>query len=388
VRQQTPHTPRQYSLFRLFGFEVKLDLSWFLLALLITWTLAAAMFPSNYPGLPPQTYWWMGVAGAIGIFISIVFHELSHSLVARRFGLPIKGITLFIFGGVAEMEEEPPSPKSEFLMAVAGPLASFLLAFGFYGLHALAVTSGWSDAVAGVTEYLGFINKILAIFNLVPAFPLDGGRMLRAALWAWKQDLHAATRMASRIGSAFGLVLMVLGLIAFIGGEFVAGMWWFLIGMFLRGAASASYRQLLMRETLHGEPVRRFMNPAPVVVPPLLSIQQLVEEYIYKYYYKMFPVVEDGKLLGCVTVETVKQLPPEQWRRRTVAELMTPCSAANTVSPEADAMKVIATMMEPSVSGRLMVVEQDRLVGIVSLKDLREFISLKLELEPPSAKTT
>jgi Zn-dependent protease/CBS domain-containing protein len=375
--------PKQYPLFRLFGFEVKIDLSWLLLALLITWTLAAGVFPRRYPDVSREIYWWMGVAGAVGIFFSIVFHELSHSLVARRFGLPIKGITLFIFGGVAEMEEEAPSPKAEFLMAVAGPLASFLLAFVFYQVHLVATASDWHTSVIGVIYYLAYLNMMLAIFNLVPAFPLDGGRMLRATLWGWKKDLRGATRIASRIGSGFGVFLMALGIMAFVLGNFIGGMWWFLIGAFLRGAAVASYQQVLMHETLRGEPVRRFMNPNPVVIPPSTTIEDFVGDYIYRHHFKMFPVVEDLKLLGCVTTRDVKNVPRDEWGQHRVGELTTPCSPDNTVSPDRDTTKVLSAMMQPGAITRLMVVEQGRLVGVLSLKDLRELITLKLELEPP-----
>ena len=376
-------TQSNLALFRLFGFAVRLDPSWLLLALLITWTLAAGLFPASYPDLPHETYWWMGIASAVGIFLSIVFHELSHSLVARRFGLPIKGITLFIFGGVAEMTEEPPSPKSEFLMAIAGPLASFLLAFIFSMAYGLAETSDWHVSILGVMDYLGTVNLMLAIFNLVPAFPLDGGRMLRAGLWHWKKNLTGATRIASQIGSGFGIVLMVLGGLAFFQGNFIGGMWWFLIGLFLRGAATASYGQVIVREVLHGQPIRRFMNPAPVVAPPSITLQQLVDDYIYKHHFKLFPVVEDSKLLGCITTQELKKVPREEWNRRTVGELTTPCSPDNTVSPDTDTAQVLSTMMRPDSLTRRMVVEHGHLKGIVSIKDLREFIALKLELELP-----
>jgi Zn-dependent protease/predicted transcriptional regulator len=371
------------ALFRLFGFEVRLDASWLLLALLITWTLAAGLFPSSYPNLPAKTYWWMGIACALGILFSIVFHELSHSLMARRFGLPIKGITLFIFGGVAETAEEPTSPKSEFLIAVVGPLASILLAFIFRMIYGLAQMGGWYVSIVGVMDYLSTVNLVLAVFNLVPAFPLDGGRMLRAGLWHWRHDLRGATRIASQIGSGFGLVLMVLGGFAVLQGNFIGGMWWFLIGLFLRGAAMGSYRQLIVREVLSGQPIRRFMNPDPVVVPPSITIQKLVDDYIYKHHYKLFPVVEDSRLLGCITVQEVKQVPQEDWARRKVGELTNPCAPTNTVSADTDTTQVLTAMMRPGAATRLMVVEQGRLAGIVSFKDLREFIALKLELEQP-----
>ena len=373
-----------YRLFRIFGFDVKLNVTWLLLALLITWTLAAGLFPADYPDLPRHTYWWMGVAGAVGILFSIVFHELSHSLVARGFGLPIRGITLFIFGGVAEMEDEPGTPKVEFFMAIAGPLASLLLALLFFLLQQLASAQHWHIAVIGVSHYLSMLNIILAVFNLVPAFPLDGGRVLRAALWHWKQDLRAATRIASAIGSGFGLALMILGGLAFIRGNFIGGMWWLLIGAFLRTAASASYSQLLVRQMLADQPVRRFMNRDPVTVTPRTSIAQLLENYVYQHHFKMFPVVEDDRLLGCISIRDIKKVPRDQWAQTTVGEAVTPCSSDNTVSADTDAAQLISTMTRADASTRYMVVDQeDRLLGVVSLKDLREYIALKLELEPP-----
>lgn len=371
-----------YRLFRLFGFDVKLNLTWLLLALLITWTLAVGMFPFDYPGLSIRTYWWMGLSGAVGILFSIVFHELSHSLVARHYGLPIRGITLFIFGGVAEMEEEPVSPKVEFLMAVAGPLTSLVLAALIYQFEQMAITFDWSPAVIGVSHYLAMVNLIVAIFNLVPAFPLDGGRMLRAAIWHWNKNLRKATHIASQLGLGFGLALMILGGLAFLQGHFIGGMWWFLIGMFLRMAARASYQQVLVKETLSDKPVSQFMNRHPITVAPTTSIQHLLDEYVYQYHHKRFPVVEDSKLIGCITTEDIKTIPREQWAEKTVGDLSLPCARNNTISADTSAASLISEMTKPDGETRYMVVENDRLVGVVSLSDLREFIALKLELEP------
>jgi Zn-dependent protease/predicted transcriptional regulator len=373
----------QYRLFSLFGFQVKLDLSWLLLALLITWSLAAGVFPTDYPGLSKPVYAWMGIAGAIGVFFSIVFHEFSHSLVARRFGMPIKGITLFIFGGVAEMEEEPPSPKSEFLMAIAGPLASFLLAFIFWRLEALAMASTWPTPVVGVSHSLALINMIVAVFNLVPAFPLDGGRMLRAMLWHWKKNLRVATRISSRLGRGFGLILMLLGVVAIIQGNFIGGMWWFLIGIFLRGAASASYQQLLLHEALRDQPVERFMRRDPVTVPPSITVREWVEDYVYRHHFKMFPVVENSNLLGCISIESIKQISKDDWRNNKVRDLMEPCSKTNTVSADMETTKLLSAMVRPGKESRYMVVDDGQLVGMISLKDLLELIALKLEIESP-----
>lgn len=373
---------KRYTLFRLLGFEVKIDLTWLILAILVTASLAQGLFPMLYEGLTLQTYWLMGVAGTLGLFFSIVFHELSHSLVARQFGFPIKGITLFIFGGVAEMDEEPPSAKAEFFMAIVGPISSFVLAFGFYGMYTFTSALNWPIPLTGIAFYLGYLNALLAIFNLVPAFPLDGGRVLRALLWGWKDNFRWATRIASNIGSGFGIVLMMLGALAFLGGNFIGGMWWILIGLFLRNAAGMSYQQMMMREALHGEPVRRFMNASPITVTPDISLHELVEDYIYKYHFKMFPVVEDSRPLGYISVKEVQSVPKDEWNRRKVGEVMESCSRENTIESNTDAMKAWSIMNQSSKS-RLMVVEKGRLVGIIALRDLMKFISLKLDLEQP-----
>ena len=380
-REQRSFGFGQYRLFSLFGFEVKLDLSWLLLALLISWSLGAGVFPVDYPGLSKQVYAWMGIASAVGVFFSIVLHEFSHSLVARHFGMPIKGITLFIFGGVAEMEKEPPSPKSEFLMAIAGPLASFLLAFIFSKIETLATANGWPAPVVGVSSSLALINTVVAVFNLVPAFPLDGGRMLRAALWHWKNDLRSATLISSRIGRGFGLALMILGVIAFFQGNIIGGMWWLLIGLFLRGAAATSYQQLLFHEFLHDQPISHFMRRDPVTVPPSISVREWVEDYVYRHHFKMFPVVDGENLLGCISIEHIKKLPRNDWQNKTVREIMDPSSATNTVSANMQTEKLLATMIRPDTPSRYMVVDDDQLVGVISLKDLLELIALKLEVE-------
>lgn len=371
---------KRYPLFKLLGFEVKIDLTWFILAILITASLAQGLFPILYEGLTVETYWLMGVAGTLGLFFSIVFHELSHSLVARQFGFPIKGITLFIFGGVAEMDEEPPSAKAEFFMAIVGPISSFVLAFAFYGLYTFSSAFNWPTPLSGIAFYLGYLNALLAIFNLVPAFPLDGGRVLRAVLWGWKDNFRRATRIASNIGSGFGIALMMLGALAFLGGNFIGGMWWILIGLFLRNAAGMSYQQMMMREALHGEPVRRFMNASPVTVTPDISLQELVEDYIYKYHFKMFPVVEDSRPVGYVSIKEVQGVPKDEWSQRQVKDIMEPCSKENTIESNTDAMKAWS-IMNQSNKNRLLVVEKGRLVGIIALRDLMKFISLKLDLE-------
>ncbi|MBS3817911.1 site-2 protease family protein [bacterium] len=370
---------KSITLFKLLGFEVKLDFTWLILGLLITWSLATGLFPHFYEGMNRATYWVMGVVGALGLFISIVFHELCHSLVARKFGLPMKGITLFIFGGVAEMNEEPPSPKAEFMMAVAGPISSIVLGLVLLGMWFLGEEGGWPLAVTGVVNYLGLLNLILAGFNLIPAFPLDGGRVLRSILWGWKEDLRWATHLASKIGSTFGIALIILGVFNVFTGNFIGGLWWFVIGMFIRGASRMSYQQVMMRRSLEGEPVRKFMVTDPITVPSTLSIEELVEKYIYIHHFKMFPVVDDGELKGCITLNQVKKIPREERDKRKVEELVQKCSGKNTVHPDEDAMRALSLMKKTNQS-RLMVVKEGQLVGIISLKDMMKFLSLKVDL--------
>ena len=373
---------KRLKLFRLLGFEVRVDLSWLVLALLVTWSLADGLFPAYYGGLARATYWWMGVAGAVLFFFSILFHEFCHSLVARRFGLPMRGITLFIFGGVAEMDNEPPSPKAEFLMAIAGPLSSIALGALFYAAAWLTTASEYTIAVEGVLTYLAAINGVLAVFNMLPAFPLDGGRVLRAALWHWMKNLRKATRIASRIGSGFGIVLMLLGVVNFLYGRFIGGLWQFMIGMFLRSAAETSYRQVLFHTRLEGERVKRFMNPRPVTVPPSLTIRELVEEYLYEYHFKMFPVVEDGKPVGFITSRRLKAIPREEWGRRTVAESIDRVAPENTVGPDTSVIEALSVMGRTGNS-RLLVLEGDRLAGIITLKDVMGYLAAQL---PPGEK--
>src|SRR3990172_7654626 len=322
---------KRLTIFRLLGFDVKLHISWAIIAVLIAWSLAKGFFPLYYPDLSPAVHWWMGVGGALGLFVSIILHELAHSVVAKKYGIRIRGITLFIFGGVAEMEQEPASAGVELRMSIAGPITSMVLGTAFYSLSVAGKAHAWPVLLTGVLLYLGWINCILALFNLVPPFPLDGGRVLRAYLWGRSGSLRKATRTAANIGAAFGAWMILLGGLLVLRGNFIGGMWWFLIGMFLRSASQSSYQQLVVRRALEGEPIRRFMTPDPIVVSPALSIEELVEDYIYKYHQELFHVMTDSKLLGCVRAQQVKQIPRSQWAEHSVQELVVPCSRENTI---------------------------------------------------------
>ena len=374
---------RKIHLFTLFGFDVGIDFTWFFLAILVAWSLAEGYFPAEYgTEFSRGVYWAMGAAGAVGLFLSIVFHEFWHSVVARHFGLPMKGITLFIFGGVAEMEDEPPNAKTEFLMAVAGPVSSFVLGGLFFAVYAGGVSAAWPAAAWGIFRYLGRMNILLAILNLVPAFPLDGGRVFRSILWAAKGDLRWSTRVAAAFGSAFGTALIILGLlmIVFVPALIISAIWFALIGLFIRGAAQTSYRQLLIRNALAGEPISRFMEAHPIVVPPSITIRQLVEDYFYTYHFKMFPVSSNSILEGCINSRQVKEIPRDQWDVRTVRDVLAPCSLDTTVPPDTDAMKALS-LMSRTGNSRLMVVDGDHLVGIITLKDMLKFLDLKMDLD-------
>ena len=370
---------RRVTLFRLFGFEVRLDASWIVIAALVTWSLAAAVFPASYPSLPAAHYWWMGVAGAVGFFLSIVFHELCHSLVANYYKLPMRGITLFLFGGVAEMGAEPQSPKVEFLMALAGPVASVVLGFAFRAVALVGVA--WPLQVLGVFAYLAWINWALAAFNLIPAFPLDGGRVLRAAIWHFRGDFRGATRVASAIGGGFGVLLMAFALYQLLTGYFIPALWYFMLGTFLRNASRVSYEQVLLRSALEGETVSRFMHPNPVVVRPEMSLRQLVEDYLYRYDYKVYPVVADGDaLVGCVASSDVRRVPKEQWDQRQVAEVATACTPENTVTPDTDAIEALAKIQQNEGKG-LIVTDHQHLLATVSARDVMRFLAAKMELQ-------
>jgi Zn-dependent protease/CBS domain-containing protein len=368
-------------LIRLFGISIRIDPSWFIVAVLVIWDFATLVFPTQLPKGTQAVYWTMGVAGALAFFLSVLLHEIAHAVVARTYGIQVRAITLFIFGGLAEMPVEPPTPQAELVIAAAGPAASFGLALVCGALVLVGSIAGWPREAGSVLGYLGILNGTLALFNLIPALPLDGGRMLRAILWGWRKDLGWATRIASAVGSGFGLMMIGLGVISLVSGSFASGLWMFLIGLFLRNAATASYQQVLLRRALAGEPVARFMHADPVTVPRAISVLELVQSYIYRYHFKMFPVVDDsGRLLGCVTARRVRELPRDEWDRQTVGSLAERCTPENTVRADTDALEALSRMSRTGAS-RLMVVDEDRLLGILSLKDLLRFFSLKMELE-------
>jgi Zn-dependent protease len=372
------------TILRVAGIPIQLDVSWIVIAIVLTWSLAltfAHMFPlDEHPGWTGSTYWSMAGMAAIGTFVCLILHELGHALVARRFGIRIRSITLFIFGGVAELEQEPPSAQSEFWMAVGGPAVSAALAGGFWLLAAVGGPADWAVPVLGVVRHLALLNLALVGFNLVPAFPLDGGRVLRSILWAVFGDLRRATAVTTQMGQYFGGALLVLGLLSALAGFLLPGLWWMMLGWFLQSAAQSSYAQVVVHGLLAGQPVRRFMTTTVSSVPPELDVEQLVEQYVYQQHHRIYPVRTNGRLLGYVTPREIKQVPRAEWPRHRVAEIMADDLAAVQIGPDADAMEALSQMQRMGQT-RLLVVERGSLVGILTLKDLLDFLSLKIELE-------
>ena len=372
-------------LFTLFGFRVSLDYTWFLLAILIVWSLAQGYFPAVIPGLPPETALLLGGLGALGLFASIILHEMAHALVARRYDIPMSGITLFIFGGVAEMESEPPDAKSEFLMAIAGPIASFVLAGLFYSI-ALALPEATARApLSAVFLYLGLINGVLATFNLIPAFPLDGGRVLRAGVWWWTGDADRATRMAAATGRLLGSLLMALGVFSIVTGNVVAGIWQALIGLFIVAAARSSEVNAVMSTALRNVPVRRIMVADPVTIPAETAISDVIETYFYRYGHKVFPVTGNGRLLGCVRLGDVGRLAPADRASLTAGDLAALNGEHATVPPDGSVLDALRLMREQNTS-RLMVARNGEILGMLTMRDIMNYVTIRRELDPTDTR--
>jgi Zn-dependent protease/CBS domain-containing protein len=362
---------------RLFGVPIYVDASWLVILGLLSWTLAGHLFAQEMPEAQPWLLWAMGLLTALAFFACILLHEMGHALVGRAFGMPIRGITLFLFGGVAELGAEPAFAGSEFLMAVAGPVVSALLAVLCWAL-ATAGTPG--EPMVLMFRYLALINAAVLVFNLLPAFPLDGGRVFRSVLWGLTGNVRRATFAASLAGQGFAWILMLWGVGDMLRGAIVPGMWKCLVGMFLNNAARGSYRQVLIRQALHGEPVRHFMDREPVAVPPGLDLRRWVQEYVYRFHRRAFPVASDGRLEGYITTQALTRYPRQEWERHTVGEVMRQQLDAVTVSPDTDALEALRRM-ERVGANRLLVTDGERLVGVVTMRDLLRFLNLKLELD-------
>ena len=354
------------------GIPIYIHASWLAIYALITWTLAVGYFPGALPNRPTLAYWTAGLIAAALLFVSVLLHELSHSLVAMRYGLPVRGITLHVFGGVSELEEEPPNPGAEFSTAVVGPLTSFAIAGVLWAVWASGLVAGQTLAIVG---YLIVVNVAVGGFNLIPGFPLDGGRLLRAALWHWQGSLNRATYLASRVGVAFALGLVVLGVLEIFGGGFLGGLWMILIGLFLRNSADASYALRAVRDALDKLRVRDVMTSDVVAVPADSTVAQLVDTF-WAYHFGSFPVTDGSRPVGIASLQHVRELPAERWPDTRVRQMMRPLDERLIVAPS-DSLFAAFEKASNNGIGRVAVVDAERLAGYLSLKDIAHVLSLR-----------
>lgn len=370
------------NLFEIAGFRIRIDPSWLLIAALIVWSLAVAYFPAQLPGKTQYDYLALSVVSMLGLFASLILHELSHSLVARRFGLEVGGITLFIFGGVAELEQEPKSARSEFWIAIAGPAMSFALALVFYLSAAVMDSNGASEPLPVVLAYLGFVNLLLAVFNLVPAFPLDGGRVLRAALWHFRDDLFWATRIASGFGTVFGIFLIISGVLSLLTASSIGGLWQILIGFFIVSASRASYQQLLIKTALKDHTVRSLMTTSPLTADVDDSVEHTVNEIMLKHNVSFVPVTEGNHLLGYVDTSLIQVIERDNWPTTRLGDILVVCDENNTVSGDMPVDKLFEQMAKEN-QRKMLVGKAGGLEGVISLSDLLSYLAIRQGLGFP-----
>ena len=369
---------------RALGIPIHVHASWFAVFFFVTWSLATGYLPETLPGLSAPRYWGMGGIAALLLFLSVLLHELGHSYVALRYQIPISRITLFIFGGMAHMGKEPPSPRAEFLIAIAGPLVSLILGAGCLG-GAMAVESLFAgygiQGLAVLGSLLGMVNVQLGLFNLIPGFPLDGGRVLRAGLWAWNKDFHRATSQAALVGIGFGVALGLIGAVSIVGawsgalGDSLAttGGWLIFLGAFIFSAALKSRRQAALQTSLASVTVRQVMVHRVVTLLPDMSVQDAVDQYFVTHGFGGFPVCEQEQVLGVVTVRDVQALPTALWPWRRVREVMRPASPAFCIPPDWSVMRAMERMVQ-SGWDRLLVMENEEIVGLVTRSAVAHFL--------------
>ena len=358
---------------RILGFEISLDYSWFIILFLVLWSFTAGVFPAQVPGLSRAVYLGMGAVGALLFFVSLLAHELSHSVVARRKGIPVEGITLFLFGGVARTRAEAGRPGDEFWIAIVGPLMSLAIGLVLGVLGALGVRLGWHPAAVVVLEYIALLNIVLAVFNLLPGFPLDGGRVLRSAVWKFTGSLRRATQVASIGGQGIGYALILVGVWQALTGNVMGGLWLGFIGWFLRNAAVSGFRQHVLHEVLEDATARQILTPVPETVPPDITLEDLTDRYFMRRRFVAFPVVDGEEPLGLITLHQVKEVPREEWPVRTARDAMTPLGESITVQPQ-DSLATVLEKVRSSPSRRVLVVTGRRLEGIITATDIASWI--------------
>jgi Zn-dependent protease/predicted transcriptional regulator len=360
------------TLFRIQGVPIRLHASWLVMVALITWTLSVGYFPVAVPELSTADYWMYGLAAALFLFVSVFLHELSHTLVALAFGIPVSSITLHVFGGVSQMEREPDRPVAEVLIAAVGPITSFALAGLLLGLVALLDPA---PSVTATLEYLAAVNALIGLFNLTPGFPLDGGRLLRAALWRYRGDIESATRTATRAGAVVAFVLVGLGSVYLVGGDFLAGTWLILIGLFLYHAGQSSYREALVARALDPFTVADVMTRQVLHVPSDLTVGRVVQDVLWQNHVSSLPVLRGPQVVGVVSLDRIKAVPHAEWLHTTVGEVMTPLTERLVVWP-AEPLRDALRKLGRNGLGRAVVLDGGRLVGYLSVKDVLHVIAL------------
>ena len=357
------------------GIDIDIDWSWLLAVAFFTWSLGA-YYDTTFPSWGHTTAYLLGAISTLLLFVTVLLHELGHSFTARSLGLPVTRITLLIFGGVSNLTAEPPTPRSEFLLSIAGPLTSLLLAGLFSLLHAAAGTG--PSEVGAVLGYLASVNLILALFNLIPAFPLDGGRVLRSIVWGITGSMTRATRLATQVSRVVAYLLIAGGLLeALVFGQLVSGLWLAFIGWFLSTSATASSQQAVLDQVLRGVDVRDVMDQAPAGIAPTTAVQSLVFDHLLDGSQRAVSVQSpDGTLLGLVTVSDLRHLQQEDWTTTAVSRIMTPAAALRTVTPEEDLRQAIGLLAEKRYH-QLPVMEHGHLVGMLNRDHVMQYLQLR-----------
>jgi Zn-dependent protease/CBS domain-containing protein len=372
-----------FRLGRVAGIEIGVNWSWLLVVVLVVWSLASGVFPETNPGLSDGTYLAMAVVAAALFFASLFLHELGHALQARREGVEIDGITLWVFGGVARFKGMFPSAGAEFRIAIAGPLVSLVLGLAFLGFSLLVPLPPEID---GVSFWLGYINLSLLAFNLLPALPLDGGRVLRAALWARKKDFAAATRIAARLGGLFGQLMIVSGLFLVIFVGAFGGVWLAFIGWFLLTAAAAEQSMAEARTALAGLRAADVMVRNPVVVDPDLTLDRFIDDVFFRHRHTAYPVVApDGTVLGIVSFRRVAEVDRADWPRLTVRDRMLPLDQVVVLDAGMDLSEALTELAQNDL-GRALVVSDGRLVGLLSITDASRLLELRAGVPPRNVR--
>jgi len=369
-------TRQNIPLGRILGIPVGLDYSWFLIFVLFTWSLAESYYPAEFKNWPPLLYWFIGALTAIMLFVSVLLHELGHSVMALRYKMPVRSITLFIFGGVAQIGAEPPSAVAEFLIAIAGPAVSFALAVFFYAVQP-AVTG--IQPLLGLAKYLAYINLALVVFNLIPGFPLDGGRVFRAILWAVTKNMRRATLIAANVGRFFGFLFIFVGVWQVFSGNIGGGLWTAFIGWFLDNAASAQVHQVVFQGLLAGHKVSQAMSSHCATVPGDLTLQQLVDEHVLVGSHRCLLITRGQDAVGLMTLHRIKEVPRREWATTSAAEVMLPLEQLKRPDPDAELWTALQQMDRDGVN-QLPVTRDNQVIGMLSREDVITFLRTLQEL--------